>query len=410
MPKSIAHRSGPTRVTRGRRRQIRQPIPTGSRPGQGSIWPALPLGRWAGVSVSAHFYFVALLVMVANLFTTVIIPAVRPGASPVAYWVCGIVISVALLASVLAHDLSQIAVAGRLGLQVRRVTLWGLGSRTEWETAPSTPRLLGVVALVGPVASGTVGIVVGLAASAIGSLGLGTTGAWVELVMVWTALLNGALAVMHLLPAAPLDGGLILISELWRRTGDRARAERRAAIVGRGVAVLAIVVGGVGLVLGQQLALALMLVGWLLLSSSVTPGILAHADQLEGHTAAEVMSPLPVVLGDWWNVERSLERLGSTMSATTQLLLTDFDGRPTGLLSGRVLLRLPAVRRPDVQLRQLVRPAWRPLLVGADHDLGSLLPVLHLHQDTGVVVDEHLRPLGLITGADIAHAFVGRDR
>ena len=59
-------------------------------------------------------------------------------------------------------------------------------------------------------------------------------------VLGWLAFVNAALLVFNLIPGFPLDGGRIARAVAWWRTGDRARATRFAARLGRGVSVLMI--------------------------------------------------------------------------------------------------------------------------------------------------------------------------
>ena len=54
----------------------------------------------------------------------------------------------------------------------------------------------------------------------------------------YLASINVLVLVLNLLPGFPLDGGRIVRAIAWWRTGDRLRATRFAARMGRGVAVL----------------------------------------------------------------------------------------------------------------------------------------------------------------------------
>src|SRR5207248_2178061 len=55
-------------------------------------------------------------------------------------------------------------------------------------------------------------------------------------VLGWFANVNLFVLIVNLLPALPLDGGRILRALVWWRTGDRNRATRAAARMGRGFA------------------------------------------------------------------------------------------------------------------------------------------------------------------------------
>ena len=57
------------------------------------------------------------------------------------------------------------------------------------------------------------------------------------------AFVNALLLVFNLIPGFPLDGGRIARAIAWWRTGDRGRATRFAARLGRGFSFLMIALG-----------------------------------------------------------------------------------------------------------------------------------------------------------------------
>jgi Zn-dependent protease len=134
----------------------------------------------------------------------------------------------ALLLSVLVHELGHALAASALGLHVDGITLHGLYTATR--TGPViTPRQEWVVALGGPLASLAAGLILG------GTwLLLRRPGDWFGLRGLWAV--NLALGVLNLVPAFPLDGGRLLRAAL-RRRYDELAATRRAVWVGRLIAL-----------------------------------------------------------------------------------------------------------------------------------------------------------------------------
>ena len=61
--------------------------------------------------------------------------------------------------------------------------------------------------------------------------------------VAWLASINVLVLVFNLIPAFPLDGGRIARAIAWRLTGDRNRATRFAATLGRGFSYLLIGLG-----------------------------------------------------------------------------------------------------------------------------------------------------------------------
>ena len=67
--------------------------------------------------------------------------------------------------------------------------------------------------------------------------------------IAWLAEINVLVLLFNLIPAFPLDGGRIARAIAWRMTGDRNRATRFAAALGRGFSYL-LIAGGLLLVVG----------------------------------------------------------------------------------------------------------------------------------------------------------------
>lgn len=153
----------------------------------------------------------------------------------------------AFFACLCVHEVAHAVVARRFGVRVRGITLFLLGGVAEIQGELPSPGAEFAVALVGPAASVAIGSVLALAAGWAGALGLEA----VETMLFTLALVNLGVALFNLIPGLPLDGGRILRSAIWRRTGSFARATAAASLGGRIVAAVLVAVGIVGAVRGE---------------------------------------------------------------------------------------------------------------------------------------------------------------
>jgi CBS domain-containing protein len=240
--------------------------------------------------------------------------------------------------------------------------------------------------------------------SALAAWGVGGAGL-VGAALAWLAGVNVLLAVFNLLPGAPLDGGRLLRAVLWRRYRDRERADIAAARAGRGLGVALMVLGFFEVLAGGVAGLWLALVGWIVLSGAAVERSTAGLAALHGVLAGEVMSPVRSPLPDWWSVGQLLRELTAEQAAQPLLVLVDFSGAASGLMTLRDLQRVPAGQRQEVRLRDLSRiRGERLLVVGRDTPLDQLAPRLPAAGGIALVVDESRRPVGVVAAGDLMRA------
>ncbi len=222
---------------------------------------SIRLGSVAGVRVGLHWSLLAVAAVLTLALSGNLLPPASPGASDIALLAAGVVGAVAFLASVLAHELGHALMARREGIGVDGITLWLLGGVARLEREADTPGAELRIAAVGP------GVSVALAA-AFGAVSMPLTGLAGALT-AWLALINVVLAVFNLLPAAPLDGGRILKSALWWRSGDRLLATARAGTAGRVLGAVVIAAGLAELVWAEGVGgLWTTMVGWFILGAA----------------------------------------------------------------------------------------------------------------------------------------------
>jgi Zn-dependent protease len=156
----------------------------------------------------------------------------------------GAACALALFASVVAHELAHALVARRFGVRTDAITLFLFGGVATLEEEPASPRADAVIALAGPVLSGSLAVAAlavviiaerfiahGSVRDALGALG------------TYVVVANAVLAAFNLIPAYPMDGGRILRALLWARRRDRVVATRIASRVGIVFALLLVAAG-----------------------------------------------------------------------------------------------------------------------------------------------------------------------
>jgi hypothetical protein len=124
----------------------------------------------------------------------------------------------------------------------------------------------------------------------------------------YLSLANVLLAVFNIVPAYPLDGGRVLHALIWKATGNRERATRITARVGRVLAALMIAYGIVETLSSDPFGgLWITFIGWFLLQAgNAEQTSSAISDALRGHTAGELAAPPELRLPADATVSRAL--------------------------------------------------------------------------------------------------------
>jgi Zn-dependent protease len=154
-------------------------------------------------------------------------------------WVLGVITTLGLFLSVLAHELSHAFMGRSEGIEIEEIVLHPFGGLARLRNEPQNPRAEFRIAVAGPAASFLIGVVSFV-------LLLPTVRAGYSIAAGILLLLSAGnllLAIFNLFPGYPLDGGRVLRAILWRRTGDIREATRLAGICGMLIAAILIIFG-----------------------------------------------------------------------------------------------------------------------------------------------------------------------
>src|SRR5882672_1513186 len=360
----------------------------------------LSLGRIFGIHVGLNWSLLVVAALIAWSLATGILPSAAPGEPSGAYWIAGLVSAFVFLASLLAHELAHSIVAVRRGVRVEGITLWLFGGVSRFSSETNSPGAQALITFVGPLTSlvlGAVFYVVSIAAGGGAHPGL------VPVTLSWLGYINITLGVFNLVPAFPLDGGRLLQSLIWLRTGDRLRATRIAARIGMGFAYLLIAYGLGTFVFAGSLIGGLwsVFLGWFLLSAAraeETGGLIRQA--LSGISVRDVMTPNPEQAPDNISVEDALN--GYVLASRHSTFPThDSAGRLSGLLTLTALKNVAPDARPTTLIKEVACPLDNVSTVDPADPVANLLSASEGCSEGRTLVVEGGRLVGIVSPSDI---------
>ncbi|MEA2375258.1 MAG: hypothetical protein QOD53_1721, partial [Thermoleophilaceae bacterium] len=288
--------------------------------------------------------------------------------------------------SVVLHELGHAVVAIRNGIGISGIDLWLFGGLAKMKGDTKTPGQEFRVAVAGPVVTAVIALVcwvgVGVAGGSHGylhGLALDARGHVSPLVAILSFLvfINVILLVFNLVPGFPLDGGRIARAIAWWRTGDRDRATRFAARLGRAFGYM-LIAGGILLLFqpgaDKVAAIWLVAVGFMLSQSARAAEVQSQiSTQIADLRVSDVMDAEPVAVPGETKLDRVLDDF-FLRYRWPWFPVVDATGRFLGLVSRQKVENVPEALRAGSSVDQVMTienaGSYR---VGVDEPLEALL-------------------------------------
>jgi Zn-dependent protease/CBS domain-containing protein len=359
------------------------------------------LGRIAGIHVGFNWSLLVVAALIAWSLATSLLPSSSPGQPTGAYWAAGVISAFVFLASLLAHELAHSIVAMRRGVKVEGITLWLFGGVSRFSSETNSPGTQALFTFVGPLTSLVLGAIFYVISIAAGG---GTHPGLAAATLSWLGYINISLGVFNLVPAFPLDGGRLLQSLIWLRTGDRLRATRIAARIGMGFAYLLIAYGLASFVFAGSVVGGVwsVFLGWFLLGaarSEEAGGLLREA--LNGISVRDVMSPNPEQAPDNITVEDALH--GYVLASRHSTFPThDASGRLSGLLTLAALKNVAPEARATTLVKDVACPLDSVSTASPGDPASNLLGVSDGCSEGRTLVVDGGHVVGIISPSDIS--------
>jgi Zn-dependent protease len=312
---------------------------------------SIQLARVFGIRIGVDFsWFVVLFLIIWSLSDYY--NDVAPGSNA---FVLAVVSALLFFLSILLHELGHAWVAIRNGIPIQGIDLWMFGGVARLGKETDSPGVEFRVAVAGPVVTVLIAaLCFGLGAAASGTSEALDSSQFDEnisgattAVLGYLTSINVLLLLFNLIPAFPLDGGRIARAIAWKITGDRNKATRFAAWLGRlgGYAMVGL---GAYLWLVEKRAVSgiwLAFIGFFLASAARSAEAqAAFAGRIENIRVADVMDAEPVAIAEDAPLSEA-ERSFFLRYGWPWFPVVDSSGRLVGVVSREAVESVPAEQR-----------------------------------------------------------------
>lgn len=363
---------------------------------------ALRIGSLVGVDV----FISSTWVLMAIIFTVSFAPAIeraQPGLGALKY-LAGLSFVVLFYLSVLLHEMSHAVAAKRYGIPVHSITLSFFGGATEIEGEADGPKQEFVIAVVGPITSILIGVI-------LFPVALLLDGGLLELAVGGISVTNVVVGVLNLLPGMPFDGGRVLRSVVWAISGNRHRATLIAGQIGRGLAVVVasapIWLPAIGLDVSTYDLIMLPVLGFFLWSAASASIAYAKIRLALPDLQARRLARRALAVPEDLPLSEALRRAREQKAGA--LVTTDAAGMPYGIVVETAVAAVPEARRPWTPVSTVARTLTEGLRLPADLDGDLLIRAMQRFPATEYLL---LEPTGAVYGvlstADVDAAFADR--
>lgn len=221
---------------------------------------SLRIGRILGIPIEIHYTWIIVFGLITNTLATTYLSNYTLYASPYINWIIGAIASLIFFICVAMHEIMHSYTAIKLGLKIRRITLFMFGGIAEIEGEPKSARDELLISIVGPATSAFLAVIF-LLFSKFPFNPLSPIGG----AILYLYRVNLILAGFNLIPAFPLDGGRVLRAILWMIFKNYRRATKISTGIGMTFATMIMFLGFYILLFGQFITgLWFIFIGWFL--------------------------------------------------------------------------------------------------------------------------------------------------
>ncbi len=325
------------------------------------------LGKIFRIPVRLDYSWFLIFILLTWLLAGSYYPGAYPNWPVAEYWILGAVTAVMFFVCVLLHELGHSVVAQRSGIPVNSITLFVFGGVSQIAEEPTKPLTDFLVASTGLVVS----LVLALAFAALQPVVAGIPP--LLALAQYLAYINGLLLLFNLIPGFPLDGGRMFRAIVWGAVKNFDRATLIAAVLGRIIALLFILLGVWLIFFGSFLnGVWIIFIGWFLENAS-TGEVRQQTLRtlLAGHKVSQIMGRNYVSIP----AEITLQRLADDHILGTggRFFIVENAGVVAGIMTLHKVREIPREEWSRTLVSQAMIPFEKVDWTGPDEELWDAL-------------------------------------
>jgi Zn-dependent protease len=355
--------------------------------------PGLKLMKVGGIQIILDYSWFIVFGLLLWSLSAGYFPLVYPGQTTQTYWMTGGLAALLFFISVITHELSHSFMAIRSGIKIPEITLFIFGGMARLSEEAGDPKTEFKIAIVGPLTSFALAFVFWILQNTLRN---DQPSIIVEM-FGYLSWINIALGIFNLIPGFPLDGGRVFRAFWWWKTGSMIKATRLASDIGKGFAVVLMILGGVQIFSGALIGgLWLIFIG-MFLRGMAEAGYqeLVLTKSLEGTRVQDVMIrdvvtapfdlPLRQLIADYFL------RYGYRGFPVTA------DGKVSGVISLANVKDLSSQEQAEKKVEQVMAPVNGAMTISPETPLAEALKKMSHDNVARLLVMRGDQMMGMIT-------------
>ncbi|MBP1743087.1 MAG: putative zinc metalloprotease [Firmicutes bacterium] len=356
------------------------------------------IGKIKGILIEVNASWFIIFALVTYSLAASYFPVYYPEFDSTTRWVSSSAIALLFFVSVLLHELSHSLVSIKLGMPVKRITLFIFGGVAQIEQEPDEPVKELKMAIAGPAMSIFLCVLFFLLSVALRSFGA-PQAAVVSLQYLST--INLTLAIFNLFPAFPLDGGRVLRAIIWRFSGSLQKSTRIASAMGS-IFGYFLIAFGIFMLLNNIIinGIWLVFIGWFInqMSRESYQSMLL-SDIFDKIKVGEFMTGKVVTIDRSVSVQELVDNY--FLKYKFAVFPVSQEGRIIGIVSAASVKQLDAAARPQTSVGSITTPLSDKLVVSPEDIVSEAMKRLSANGVGRVLVMDQENLLGIVSNTDI---------